>query len=149
VKYLVAALASSLLIPVPQVGNVSLIEAIWTLVGMAAVLVSLYSLPRVISDYVISRHEEAVNPPLTTARVLLARGHVRREVIRLAQGLIILSIGVVADLQPNPFQSITILGLVVTMGLVGLSALVVAQSILDRVQRRQAEELLDFPVDER
>jgi len=140
VKFLAAALFGSLLIPIPQWGTVSLIEAIWTLVGILAVLVSLLSLPKVVVDFIVAKH--APQGKLAAARVLLARGHVRRELIRLAQGIIILSVGIFADLQPNPLTSITLVGLAVTTGLVALAALVGLQSLLDRLQREQAEALL-------
>jgi len=141
VKGLAVALVGALLIPIPQWGTVSLIEAVWTLVGLVAVIVSGLSTPKVLVDYIVAKHA----PPsaLSDARVLLARGHVRRELIRLAQGLIILGVGLFADLTPNPFTSITLAGLVLTTGLVSLAALVALQSTLDKIQRAQAEELLE------
>lgn len=139
-KTLAAALLGALLIPIPQWGDISLIEAVWTLIGVAALVVSLISLPKVTVDFIVAKHA----PPsrLADARVLLARGHVRRELIRVAQAMIILGIGVFADVTPNPFHSITLTGLVVTVGLVGLAALAALQSLLDKVQRDQAEALL-------
>ena len=139
-KLLLAALLGTLLIPIPQWGTVSLIEGIWTLVGIVAVIVSLLSMPKVVVDYVVTKH--APRGKLADARTLLARGHVRRELIRLSQAFIILAVGLFADFQPNPLTSITLTGLALTSGLVALAALVGLQSMLDRMQREQAEALL-------
>jgi hypothetical protein len=140
VKTFAAALIGALLIPIPQWGDVSLVEAVWTLVGVAALVVSMISLPKVTVDFIVAKH--AHPSQLSDARVLLARGHVRRELIRLAQSLIILAIGIFADVTPNPFRSVTLTGLVLTIGLIGLASLAALQSLLDKVQRDQAEALL-------
>ena len=139
-KTLAAALLGALLIPIPQWGDVSLIEAVWTLVGLVALLVTLWSLPKVTVDFIVAKH--APVSPLAEARVLLARGHVRRELIRMAQALIIVGIGVFADLTPNPLTSITLTGLIVTLGLVSIAGLASLQSVLDKLQRDQAERIL-------
>lgn len=139
-KYLIAALMGTLLIPVPQLGNASLIEIIWFVVGVLALTFSAMSLPSVIGDLAVAR---AAKPsPVAEARVLLARGHVRREVIRLAQATIILAIGGYSMVQPNLVQGVTLMGLVLTTGLVLLAALVAVQSGLDRQQRKHAEQVL-------
>ncbi len=139
-KYLAAVLASTLLLPVPQWGNVSLIEMVWTIVGTLALFATLWSLPKVTTDYILAKH--ATVGPLAEARVLIARGMIRREVIRLAQALIILMIGLYADFQPNPYTKITLVGLVLTGGLVALAVLVAVQSYMDKLQRDAAEHVL-------
>jgi len=139
-KYLIAALASMFLIPIPSWGDVSLIEAIWTAVGMVALFASLWSMPKVVVDFVVAKH--APSGKMAEARVMLARGHIRRECIRLAQGAIILLIGLYADFQPQPYSKITLVGLFLTLGVVALAALVAVQSLLDRRQRDAAERVL-------
>jgi hypothetical protein len=141
-KYLLPALAATLLIPVPQVGNASVIEIIWFAVGLVAWVFSLLSIPQVVTDYVVASHSPNADTKLGRARCLLARGHVRREVIRHMQAIIIVGVGVYAMVTPNPRASVTVAGLVLTAGLVGLASLVAFQSWLDRIQRKHAEEVL-------
>ena len=144
-KFVGAVLAATILVPIPQWGTVSLIEAVWTLVGIIAIMFSLWNLPRVVVDWVLARH--ATGGQWTAARILIARGHIRRELIRFAQGVIIFAIGVYADIQPNLVPQVTILGLIITAGLVLLAGLVALQSYLDRIQRKQAEEVLQEAID--
>lgn len=145
-KYLVAALLGTLWIPVPQYGNASLIEIIWFAVGLIALLVSSISIPIVIGDYAVSKEVVRFTTDdviMAQARVLMARGQLRREIIRLAQAFIIFIIGVEAMLQPNPVHhAVTLTGLFVTIGLVTLAILVVFQSGLDHLQRKHADELI-------
>jgi hypothetical protein len=142
-KAIVPLLASTLLIPIPQWGTASLIEIIWFAVGLCAFILSLVSTPKVLTDYGISKEAPDRGSVVGEARLLLARGHVRREVIRLLQSGIIMSIGAYALVQPNVFTKITVSGLILTAGLVALAVLVALQSLLDRNQRRHAEEVLD------
>lgn len=139
-KAFAAAALATILIPVPQWGNISLIEAIWVAVGLVALAISTVSIPKVVADYVLSRH--APPSPLGDARILLARGHVRRELIRTAQAWVIILVGIVAALTPNPLTSVTLTGLAVVTGLVSLAALVALQSLLDKFQREHAESIL-------
>lgn len=145
-KTLVAALLGTFLIPVPQWGNVSLVEAVWLAVGVIALFVSSISLPKVIVDLIVASHA----PPsiLASARVLLARGHVRRELIRWAQAWLIVGIGIVAALTPNPLTSITMTGLTIVLGILGIGGLVALQSLLDKVQREHAEAILALTEEE-
>jgi hypothetical protein len=142
-KALVPLLASTLLIPVPQWGTASLIEIIWFVVGLCAFIFSMVAMPKVVTDYVLSRDAADRGSKVGKARLLLARGHVRREVIRLIQSGIIMGIGAYALVQPNLFTKITPSGLILTIGLVALAVLVAFQSLLDRNQRRHAEDVLD------
>ncbi len=137
-----AVLMGSTLIEVPSWGTVTLVEALWTLAGVLMVAVSLWALPRVVGDYTLTRR---VPGHYSLARTLLARGHVRREALRLVQGIIVVTIGAYATLatppQPGP-SYISPVGIVLTAGLILLAAITAVQSILDRRQRDQAERLI-------
>jgi heme O synthase-like polyprenyltransferase len=127
------------LVEVPSWGNASLIEIIWTVIGLGAVAVAAHALPRVVGDWHIARDSNRF------ALRLIARGHVRREVIRLGQGAILLAIGLYACVTPSPAPGpvvVSLTGIILTAGLLAIGALVALESILDRRQRREAENLL-------
>lgn len=142
VGVVLAVLMGTTLIEVPSWGTVSLIEALWTLSGVLMLAVSGWAFPKVLGDYVVTRR---VPGHYSDARELLARGHVRREAIRIAQGVIVLGVGLFAvftePVTPGPVVT-TPLGLVLTAGLFALALLTAAQSILDRRQRDQAERMI-------
>lgn len=142
VGVVLAVLMGTTLIEVPSWGTISLIEALWTLSGVVMLAASAWALPKVLGDYVITRR---VPGHYSEARELLARGHVRREAIRVVQGLIVLGVGLFAaftdPVSPGPVVT-TPLGLVLTAGLFMLAILTAVQSVLDRRQRDQAERLI-------
>lgn len=142
VGLVLAVLMGTTLIEVPSWGSVSLIEALWTLSGVVMIVVSAWALPVVVEDYVITKR---VPGYYSDARALIARGHVRREVIRLAQGGIVTVVGLFAiftdPARPGP-TLITPLGIVLTAGLIALALLTAFQSVLDRRQRDHAEALI-------
>lgn len=138
----VAILFGATLIEIPQWGDANLIEVVWLITGILMILVSLWALPKVIGDYFITQR---IPGHYTVARTLLARGHVRREVIRFAQGGIVTFIGVYAVLQPPPVPGpalVSPFALVLTAGLILLGALTAVQSVLDSRQRAIAEQIL-------
>ena len=116
-----------------------MIELVWTLSGLGAVVVALATLPENIRDYRAAK---------TSNRVvqILAREYVRREVLRLVQGSLIASIGIYACWVPPPVPGpaqINVVGLILTGALIGVSLIVVVQSTLDRVASRQVRRLLN------
>lgn len=130
------------LIEVPSWGSANLIEIIWTATGVGMIAISLYALPRVVGDYVIVKR---IPGHYSTARTLLARGHIRREMIRLIQGLIVFIVGIYAVIQPNITPGpvvVTPFALVLTVGILALGALSGLQSLLDQRQRTLAERVL-------
>jgi hypothetical protein len=136
------------LIEIPSWGSANLIEIIWTATGVGMIAVSVWALPRVIGDWIIGRR---IPGHYSKARTLLARGHIRREIIRLAQGGIVLTIGIYAVVQPNPLPGPVVVSpfaLVLTVGLLALGALTGLQSVLDSRQRTMAEHVLSSGGDE-
>ena len=130
------------LIEVPAWGSISLIEALWTATGLGMIVLSLWALPRVVEDWIITRR---VPGHYSEARTLLARGHIRREAIRLVQGAIVTAVGLYASLVPGVTDPVVVTPatLVLTAGLLSLGALSGLQTILDRRVRNAAEALID------
>jgi hypothetical protein len=135
-----AVFVGAFLIEIPSWGSASLIEIVWTLIGVGVIGVSLYALPRVVADWKLAKRGQR-GPAMT----LLARGHIEREFLRLAQGFIILAVGIYAAITPSIVPGpvvISLTGLVITAGLLLLGVLVAVQSIRDRQRRTAAERIL-------
>lgn len=127
------------LIEVPAWGNVTLIEALWLSSGIFAVLFTMLHIRPLYDDYVgarLSGREELM---------LVATGYLRREVIRLLQGLCLTTIGVYAAVQPSPLgrNVVTVTGLVLTGVLLTLAVLVTVQSVWDWRTRHHVQRLID------
>jgi len=127
------------MIEVPSWGPVTLIEAIWLLSGLLALFVTAFHLSPLYDDWITAK---------STGRVVLEKtqwGYLRREVIRMLQGVCLTVIGVYAAAQPSPIPGpayVTPVGLVLTGVLLALSFLVSAQSLLDWRMREQVDELI-------
>jgi hypothetical protein len=131
---------------VPSWGNATLIELLWTTAGLLVTAITLTYLIQVLRAFngviTIAVHEK---PSVAVeVLVLLAWGYVRREALRLATGLLILSVGILASLTPTPGGRalVSVTGLVLTAALFGIACSVALQSVLDGRQRRRAEEIL-------
>ena len=140
---LLAGVTGATLISIPQWGDATLIELLWFLTGVMMILIStVYSLPRVYGDYVLTTR---VPGAFTAGAVILAYGRIRREVVRIAQGFIVLTIGAWACLTPSPLPGpavISLTGLVLTIGLFLLGLLTALQSVLDRRDATHVEDVL-------
>lgn len=137
-----SVLAASRLWEIPSWYNANLLEIIWTLIGVLMITVSTAVLPRLVTDYqLISLMSEEVRD----AAHVLAHSHIRREVVRLVQGVIMTIIGVYGCATPHPVPGpviVTTASLVLTAGLFSLGVLTIVQSVLDWRQRTRAEALL-------
>lgn len=120
-----------------QWGTVSLVEIIWTLTGLFGAYFTWSNL----NDS--KKYVKAVSA-MNGERLVLARelriiafGHYRNELLRLAMFAIIITIGIAAMLTPPAVahQPVTPVAIAITMGLLGITALLVIASFLDRRQR--------------
>lgn len=123
------------LIHVPAWGTVSIIEAVWLLSGVVAVVFTLLHLKPLWLDYVAAR---LVGEPVIVAT---AWSYFRREVIRFIQAAAILSVGVYAAVTEG-LPYVTPAALVFTVALFVISAAVSAQALLDWRTRKLIVDLL-------
>lgn len=114
------------LIQIPQWGTVTLLELIWTAIGGATVLFVLCMLNVVFDGFRATEKG--------TVERMAAGAYVRREIVRLAQGGLILGVGLYSDLQPPLVPGpgfVTPAGLILISSLYLLAILVVIQSFGD------------------
>lgn len=116
------------LIEIPQWETINLIEAIWLGSGLLALSFAALRTPALLRDY---RDALIANEPDIC---IIARGYLRREIIRIAQAICVVGIGTYAaqepPLTPGPAQ-ISVTGLVLTAVLILISLLVALQSFFD------------------
>lgn len=127
------------LIEIPSWGDVTLIEAIWLGFGLMAVFFTLIHLGPLYDDWRVAKLTE--RPVLSK----VAWGYVRREIIRLAQGICLTTIGIYAAVEPPAIPGpavVSIVGLVLTGVLMALSFLISLQSMLDWRTRDEVQRLI-------
>lgn len=130
---------STTLIEIPQWGTWTLIEALWLAAGVLALGVSSVRIRVLWWDYQDTRAlgEDDLR--------LLARGYLRREIVRIATATDIIAIGLYVGLQAAPVPGpayVTVGALVLTAGLIVVALLVSVQSILDWRDRRAIREAI-------
>ena len=116
------------LIEIPQWSTVNLIELVWLCSGALALVFALARLRPLSTDYTNAR--ASGEPDL----VIIARGYLRREIIRVGQAASIIGIGLYAALEPPAIPGparVSITGLVITAALISIALLVALQSYLD------------------
>lgn len=125
---------------IPEWGDATIIEAIWLLSGVLATMFALKHIRPLYHDLRVARLSKR---PVLTA---VAAGYFRREVIRLMQGLCLVSVGVYAVFIPNPIPGhavVTPTGLVLTAALFSVSILISVQSIWDWRTRHIVQKLVE------
>lgn len=133
-------MTATTLIQIPSVGSASLVEIIWLTTGLAVVFFSASGIPETIRlwNTALSQDDALMQ--------VLAGGYVRREAIRVVQGVVIAAIGVYGCLTgpaiPGPVV-VSPVGLVLTCGLLLIGLTIAVQSVLDRHQQSRAHEELD------
>lgn len=130
---------STTLIEIPEWETVTLIEAIWMSSGMIALFLTALRMPPLVRDSRNARelHERDL--------YVIARGYLRRELIRMTQALCVISIGVYAAVEPSAVPGparISIVGLVITGVLIAISLLVALQSYLDWRDREEVRRIV-------
>ena len=128
---------SSTLIEIPQWHGITILEAIWTVVGLITVILVLCMLKIVTEGW--------LSTPEGTIERDASRAYVRREVIRLLQGLCVFGVGIYVtfwvDSPPGPAYT-TIAGLIVVIALFAIAILVALQSLWDwQARNRIIKEL--------
>lgn len=127
------------LIEIPQWGTTTLVEAVWLSFGLFALAVSGLRIRSLWGDY---RDAIAIGEP---DLYIIARGYLRREIIRITQSCCISSIGLyaaqAAPTVPGPAQ-ISFVGLVLTGVLISVALLVALQSIFDWRDRTQIQRII-------
>jgi hypothetical protein len=113
----------------------SLIEVLWTMAGLIGAYMTWGNLQdtRRYINAIRKRNGTKIGKEVR----IIAYGHYRNEIIRIISFVIITSVGAAAMLTPPavPHQPVTPVSLVVTIGLLLLTALLVAASFMDRRQR--------------
>lgn len=138
------------LIEIPQWSTVTLIELIWLLAGILAFSISAVRFRPLLLDY---RYTQALGED---DLCIIARGYLRREAVRVAQALCIISIGVYSAIAPPAFQQATganaarvsLVGVVITGVLISISLLISVQSSLDWRDRNQVKRIIKEYADE-
>lgn len=127
------------LIEVPSWGDVTLIEGVWLASGLLALCVTIFHLGPLYDDWRVAK---------LTGRIVLAKvawAYVRREIIRMAQGACLTTIGIYAAVEPPAIPGpavVSLVGLVLTGVLLALSLLVSLQSMLDWRTREEVQRLI-------
>lgn len=130
------------LIEIPQWGNVTLIELIWLMTGVIAMLFTGIHIKPLWTDYNTSR--------LTKNRILIvmARDYFRREILRCLEGSLITGLGcyvcALKPVAPGPAY-ISIVGLIVTIVFLLIGTFVSIQSNWDWYSRKEIQHLLTLP----
>lgn len=127
------------LIEIPAWGTLTLIEAIWLVSGLTAMIFAGSHIRPLYDDWALAR--DSGRPVLTA----VAGGYLRREIVRLAQGVCLASIGVYAALEPPAIPGpafVTPVGLVLTGVLLTVSLLVSVQSGWDWRTRHEVQRLI-------
>lgn len=128
------------IIEIPSWGTLTLIEAIWLWSGLLALTFAGLRMSPLLDDYRLAGK--------TSERDLsvIARGYLRRELIRVAQACTIIAIGVYTALEPSSVPGparTSVVGLVITAALILLSLLVSLQSYLDWRDREEVKWILE------
>lgn len=128
------------LITVPAVGTATVIEILWTLFGIGGLAVVTPNLWAAVHNMDVVAAAPREERP---AAAIVIRGAIRRELIRVVILLLLVIVGIVAMGQgSSPMgNKTTVTGLFVTFVFFGVSALVVAQSVLDKRDSRLVRAL--------
>lgn len=122
------------------VWNASLVEMLWTAIGLVGLHFVLKQVRRT-SQYIESTREfNGHNLANYRELRLIAYGRFRNSIFRLAKTLTILLVGTLSMLIPNQRTEITPTGVAITIGLFVIELLIVVPGILDE---RQAQMMHD------
>lgn len=128
------------LIEVPSWGTMSLIEALWLGSGLTALVFALLRMRPLWDDM------RNVRDLKEDDLCVIAKGYLRRELIRLAQATCVISVGLYSAAEPSAIPGptrVSIVGLVITTVLITISALIALQSYLDWRNRTAIKRILE------
>lgn len=118
--------------------NFSLLEIMWTLTALFAFHMAMLNRREAIEDMVALGG-------IRNGMWTLARGHVRRENMRVVMNFEFILFGLLAGVTPaNPNP--TLVGFLVSLGLTHISAWMAYHSVLDRRERKYIVKLPETPL---
>lgn len=122
--------------------HASLVEMIWTTIGLVGLFFTRRQLHRTSQLIEATRKFNGHNLPQHRELRIIAYGHFRNAMFRLAKTLTLVVIGVFAMILPNTNRSdqVTPVGVAISIGFFMISLLIVIPGILDE---RQAELMAD------
>jgi hypothetical protein len=130
---------SNTVIEIPQWGSATLIEILWLASGLMALSFSSLRIHALWVDYQLTMRLGHAD------LCIIARGYLRREVLRIVTALAITFIGVYSvltdPLLPGPAR-ISISGLLITASLFVISLIVSVNSVLDWHDRIRTMEIV-------
>lgn len=129
------------------VWNASILEILWTLFGSVGVVLGWKNLKSSRLD-IQALHEINGHTLKTYSEMkIIAYGHYRNNLFRLAKHTIVLSIGLISMLLPpangNSAGKVTPIGVVITGGLFSIVLLLLMSSALDKRQREALNDVED------
>jgi hypothetical protein len=129
---------------VPEWGNVTVIEAGWTLIGLIGVIVTTLALLRIKGDGLALALEPDGHPERRRAAELVWRSHLRREALRMVQNLMIVGVGVWSMTQAPVVRPAvaTVTTLIITGTFMVMVGITVIQSVQDGRARREITDIL-------
>jgi hypothetical protein len=120
------------------VGNASLVEMIWTVIGIGGIYYNIYNLRDALAYTKALRKMNGKTLAAVRRMRVIAYGDFRNEVFRTAISSIFIVVGIAAMISPPPSASsrVTATSVAITLGFFGIEMLMVIASALDRQQRR-------------
>lgn len=119
-------------------GNASIIEMIWTAIGVVGVWYAQHNI-RDARKYIVALEKlNGDKLPEHEQLSIIAFGHFRNEILRMAVFAVICMVGVLAMITPSASGSmhVSTTGLIVTFGLFTIGVLEIIKSALDKRQRQ-------------
>lgn len=133
------------MITVPAWGPVGPFETMWTIAGLVALwftCAGLVSARRDMKALQQLRRLKQIHDTYYQMLEIVARGHRRNELQRLAVAVLIAGTGAYAMSQPNPLgNQITYSGFATSLALVLIGGLIASRSVWDQRQRAALSDL--------
>lgn len=131
---------STVLIKIPAWGTVTLIEMIWTVIGVLSSIIVVADFHQASVDYKL-----VISSSRNGAMKILAWGYVRRGALRGVTCASLLTVGVYSCIQasPNGVNYISIVGIVITVCFFFIGSVTALQAFFDYRQRKQVAEELE------
>ena len=140
---------ADIIIHLPEYKTVNLVEAVWMATGIFTVLFCARHIRPLLKDYNLARNL-VKSDPAKEYLLIVSFSYVRREVVRMFQGALIIGLGIYAMSLPSPggHAVITPVGIVVTGVLMLIGASAALQSWWDNNTRGHILRILDVTSEE-
>jgi ABC-type multidrug transport system fused ATPase/permease subunit len=129
-------------ISIPTWGSASVIDVIWTAIGLCGFTFVAWGLHGSIENMQLLAERHFEDPEERMAAVQITRNYVIHDLLRLLSMNLIIILGVIALMQDGPKQ-ITITAFAVTTLLFLVMIIVAFHSYLDQRQRRKLRVIFD------